>query len=300
MRKRILKKSEVLHEGYIKGLKKAQTIIESMLDDENGNVDNEKLNEELCKACQLARDVYEIQELIDEGADVNYGVNEGGSLLGTPLMNATANKKGAGPQIISFLVDNGADVNAITYGHHEHLMVARITPLMVAAHHGTPETIKALVKEGADLEAVNSMGETALHTACQYGKFKNAKALLSLGANVNAKNNRGKVPLYTASVYNSHEPTIFPLLKLLLDAGSEITTRTIGDLSDEMYEKVLGHIWRRYDEETEANPDVFDEWRAQMRKWRRTTDFDDPNRPDPPAEPHTKWGDILTVLGVKD
>lgn len=242
MKKHILKKSEVLHEGYIKGLKKAQTIIESMLDNENGNVDNEKLNKELCKACQLASDVYEIQELIDEGADVNYGVNEGGSLLGTPLMNATVNKRGAGPQIISFLVDNGADVNAVTYGHHEYLMVSRITPLMVATHYGTPETVKALVKEGADLEAVNSRGETALHTACEYGKFKNAKTLLQLGANVNAKDKRGNVPLYTASWYNSDKPSIFPLLKLLIDAGSEVTTKIIGDLSDEMYEKVLGHI----------------------------------------------------------
>lgn len=44
MRKRILKKSEVLREGYMKGLKKAQRIINEMLVQSQGFDDDDELN----------------------------------------------------------------------------------------------------------------------------------------------------------------------------------------------------------------------------------------------------------------
>jgi ankyrin repeat protein len=102
----------------------------------------------------------------------------------TPLMLAALKKQEA---LVQLLIQRGADVNrpgwtplhyAATTGHvaiirmlleHHAYIDAEspngTTPLMMAAHYGTPEATKLLLEEGADPLIKNSQGFTALDFA---------------------------------------------------------------------------------------------------------------------------------------
>lgn len=130
--------------------------------------------------------------------------------------------------------------------------------LTSAAYNGDLETVKALVANGADVNAQNDQGITALFMASYGGHIEVVKTLLSCGADVNtittsghdtplivasqngftdvvkellkkrpdinAKNNRGATPLILASA-NGHTDVV----KVLLTNGADVTIKTIND-----------------------------------------------------------------------
>ncbi|MDA1192131.1 MAG: ankyrin repeat domain-containing protein [Candidatus Poribacteria bacterium] len=69
-----------------------------------------------------------------------------------------------------------------------------------------PEEIERLVKLGANIEATNSRGRTALHTAAKAGFTKTMEALLRHGANPNAVDDGGETPLF-AAIHSSIKKT---------------------------------------------------------------------------------------------
>ena len=60
-------------------------------------------------------------------------------------------------EVVEFLLNDGADVNART--HHDE------TPLMEAVDHGHDRVAELLLKNKADVNAVTVSGKTALHGA---------------------------------------------------------------------------------------------------------------------------------------
>ncbi len=96
------------------------------------------------------------------------------------------------------------------------------TPLIIAALYGQTEAAKLLIEEGANINARNDVGGTALHNAAFFCHNRIVKLLLSKGADVNAKNNRGETPLYTVAGEWSQELERFykwigAILQLQLD-----------------------------------------------------------------------------------
>ena len=79
------------------------------------------------------------------------------------------------------------------------------TPLMVAATHGEPSILRALVIGGADVRAIDNEGRTPLHSAMLsvggYGREK-ADTLLEAGADVEAKDGLGRTAMHMASLAN--------------------------------------------------------------------------------------------------
>lgn len=71
------------------------------------------------------------------------------------------------------------------------------TALMYAALYGTAETMKALIERGADVNAANGAGATALMTAL--GDLGKVRLLVEKGAGVNAKSAAGNTPLALAT-----------------------------------------------------------------------------------------------------
>jgi len=64
-------------------------------------------------------------------------------------------------------------------------------PLFLAAGEGKVEAVRYLLDEGADVNAREQLGDTALTEATYYGRLKVVKELLFRGADVNIPGDEG-------------------------------------------------------------------------------------------------------------
>jgi bla regulator protein BlaR1 len=78
--------------------------------------------------------------------------------------------------VVRFLLDHGADINATSHGWNA---------LVAAAHEGQLETVRLLLDRGADVNAAPS-GQSALVAAAHEGRLDVVKLLVERGADVNA------------------------------------------------------------------------------------------------------------------
>lgn len=177
-------------------------------------------------AAVLRRDVETIRNLLASGADPNVKL-----LKGTPVRRWTsiwalpATLMGASPLLVAanyletdvmrMLVEGGAGVAvSLPNGNTPVHMVAGAQfeklnrPL---DHVDTPtdigdtccersepralEALRFLLEHGADINAVNNAGDTAVHLAAASGFTTIVQLLADRGANLNVKNQRGLTPL---------------------------------------------------------------------------------------------------------
>lgn len=89
------------------------------------------------------------------------------------------------------------------------------TLLIHAAAIGSPEAVKLLLENGADVNAHNDAEATALILGA--GNLQKARALVEKGADVNAHSKLGRTPLIVASGCDGCSATV----KLLLDKGAD-------------------------------------------------------------------------------
>ncbi|MBI4522092.1 MAG: ankyrin repeat domain-containing protein [Gemmatimonadetes bacterium] len=96
-----------------------------------------------------------------------------------------------------------------------------MTALHWAAENGDVEMANMLIYAGANLEAVTRMGEyTPLHVASEAGNAGIVKALLEAGADVHASTSVGSTPLHFAAMAGSAEAVV-----ALLDHGADVNAR---------------------------------------------------------------------------
>jgi ankyrin repeat protein len=96
------------------------------------------------------------------------------------------------------------------------------SPVADAARKGDAAAVKALLKQGADVNAPQADGMTALHWASERGDIATADALLYAGAGVASVTRLGGyTPLHLASRTGSA-----PVVKALLKAGAGVATLT--------------------------------------------------------------------------
>ena len=87
---------------------------------------------------------------------------------------------------------------------------------------GTPQAVQAAISKGADLKALNSLGETPLMWAACYNKNPEViTTLLKAGAGVNVKGPWDFTALMIAAQFNPNPAVITTLLK----AGADIKAR---------------------------------------------------------------------------
>jgi uncharacterized protein len=179
-----------------------------------------------------------IRELVERGADVNARLENGTGGLGkfttkgaTPFLMASAN---ADLPYMKLLLELGADPSISN--------ADKCMPLIVACgvHVGSdganevageePEVLEAaklLLKLGADVNAVDDNGETAMHGAALKNLPKVVQFLADNGAKVevwNQENNFGSTPLMLAQGYRpgNFKPsfeTIEAIQRVMLAAG---------------------------------------------------------------------------------
>ncbi len=108
-------------------------------------------------------------------------------------------------RVAGFLLDHGANIEGIN--HH--------VPLLAAARNGNRAMVELLLSRGADVNAKENDGDTALHYAAGRGFQAVAEVLLANHADVNIPNTGGSTPLFLAASSGQLE-----IIQMLLAAGA--------------------------------------------------------------------------------
>ena len=156
-----------------------------------------------------------VSMLLDRGADVNQVGNDGWTALMLACQNGLTN-------IAAMLIDRGADVN--------HSKNDGWTALMVASQHGQTEAARLLIERGAEVNHANNNRNTALLTASKYGQTETARLLIESGADVNHSKNDGMTALLLATRYQ-HPETV----SMLLESGADANLTSNKGLSVQHY-----------------------------------------------------------------
>ena len=145
-----------------------------------------------------------VKLLIERGADVNARESQLGE---TALMWAASENHA---DVVTLLAGRGAEVNGRSaviqfpkdrFGLEGVLTIlphGNWTPLMYAARDGGVDSARALVKAGADINATDPDGTTALILAIMNAHYDTANAILEAGADPNITDKAGMAALYAA------------------------------------------------------------------------------------------------------
>ena len=191
--------------------------------------------------------------LIEKGADVAAKSEEKGE---TALHCAAG---GGHKMAVQLLQEKGTDLAAVdnlgmmplhkaaTSGREEALQLLLqwvdvdvrdcqgATPLHWAAAGGHVRAVRLLFEKGANVNATDQLGPTALHGAVEVKDVSGASALhrgakagdaatvrllLANGADIHVRNSMGATPLHWAAAWR-HEPVV----RLLLDMGADIAAK---------------------------------------------------------------------------
>lgn len=155
----------------------------------------------------------------------------------SPIMNALYHGK---KDVVNELLASGVELNvyeAAGTGQTQRLreLIAAdpslinshsfdgFTPLGLAVFFGHPETVKALLDAGADVNVASkeSMKVSPLASASAAGQLEIARVLIEHGANVNARASGDFTPLHESAASGRIE-----FAKLLLENGADVNART--------------------------------------------------------------------------
>lgn len=120
------------------------------------NEANESGESVLAYALRSRCDMDLLKLLLDNGADIYDFDNEGVSIFD---MSITYNNL----EMVEYIIEQGIDVNFTQRR-------SRFTPLMAAASYGRIEIAKLLIKHGADQDAVDAKGFSAIDFARKMNK----------------------------------------------------------------------------------------------------------------------------------
>jgi len=127
--------------------------------------------------------------------------------------------------MVQALIASGANVN----GDSESMR-----PLMMAAERGRKETVELLLDKGADANAQNACGQSALLIAAARGYLEIVKILVDKGnAKVDIKNCWGITPLMEAAYHDDSE-----MIDYLVEKGANVKEKdNKGEMPIDYYDR---------------------------------------------------------------
>ncbi len=187
-----------------------------------------------------ANDVDMVKLLVKSGADINIKSHEGDNAIYFARMddndelmaifediNNNLYKKGVNAVLPLYSGDDIEDINKVLKNGINATNRHGKTPLMLAAEARYVDLVKALIIEGADVNAKADYDVTALQMA--YDK-EVIEALLENGAKINAKDKNGKTALANAAHYGR-----FEILEVLIEKGANINMEDKEGMTPLMY-----------------------------------------------------------------
>ena len=186
-----------------------------------------------------------IQLLLEKGAIIDYQKKwvqlalEGFSKYRYPIIYSSRRKKPIDTvSIMQVLLKNGLDPNIRLEPHNTLLHITRdevIAQLLIkfgadvnakndkgetALFHASPEFAKILIENGADVNAKNNKGETILDVVLETNHMHTIQWLIEKGADINAKNNKGETILDVALETNNMHT-----IQWLIEKGADINKK---------------------------------------------------------------------------
>ena len=165
-------------------------------------------------------DIEAVRQHLAAGTDPNLK----SPVVNPPLLFAV------GYEIMTLLVENGADVNDIGWG-------------MTALHRfADPKSVRYLVNKVADINAIDKFGDTPLHKMVEgylWQQKESVEILIAAGADVNAFNFDGMTPLdnfLTNHIAAPHEVKLFYEFEKLLRKHGAKTSLELRPLDKEKAE----------------------------------------------------------------
>ena len=146
-----------------------------------------------------------IRKLFKKGASAQTRGEDGV----TPLMVAVSERK---KDVVKFLLEQGADVNAKDFGGDSVLFHA----LFHDDAGADKEIVELLACHGVDIDAKDGTGKTALAISSVLGDTETGQWLVSKGANIDEQDRELKTPLFLSL---SEEKT--DMLSFLVGAGAD-------------------------------------------------------------------------------
>lgn len=143
-----------------------------------------------------------VEALLEAGADPNVSAIGGQSALTRAALAGNV-------AVIDALISGGADVE------HREAAPGRTVLQLVIDEAPSIEVMQALIAAGADLDAVDDRGESALASAAFMGRLDAAELLIEEGAAIDRVNNDGVSPLEWARRQGNDE-----IVALLEAAGA--------------------------------------------------------------------------------
>ena len=126
--------------------------------------------------------------------------------------------------VVRSLVDRGADLNTICQDRDRIGRRCQWTPLHVASWNGIIQILTILLEHGADPNALDDSGQTALHLASSREGFTDVELLLEYGADMGVQDEDGWTPLHGAAHHLNLQ-----VVAVLLNRGADPHTQTYND-----------------------------------------------------------------------